>query len=121
MKAISIFLAVFFAIALSVLLFAPERLPTGIGISPTPIEAAQRSSFLGQGQVAILRNPTVKTLHNVLIVLQDKSGNIMKTEQHETWEPGVEKQHGWLEGWEIDSDTRVRISASGYYPQIWKY
>ena len=121
MKSVSVFLAVFLAIALSVLIFAPERLPPGIGVTATPIEASQRPSFFGQGQVAVFRNPTPKTLHNVKIVLLDSAGNVVKGGQREVWAPGTSMELGWLEGWHISEGTTIRISASGHYPQNWQY
>jgi len=121
MKAVSVFLAVFLAIALSVLIFAPERLPSGIGVTATPIEAGQRASIFGQGQVAIFRNPTANTLHNVKVVLQDANGNLIMGKQREAWGPGESIELGWLEGWTINSGTLIRISASGHYPKTWQY
>lgn len=121
MKAVSVFLAVFFAIALSVLLFAPERLPSGIGITPTPIEATQRASLFGQGQVAIFKNPTANTLHNVKVLLLDANGGIIKGEQHPIWGPGKFIELGWLEGWTITQGTLIKVSASGHYPRTWQY
>jgi len=121
MKAVSVFLAVFFAIALSVLLFAPERLPSGIGITPTPIEASQRTSLFGQGQVAIFKNPTANTLHNVKVLLLDANGGIIKGDQRQVWGPGKFIELGWLEGWTITPGTVIKVSASGHYAKTWKY
>ncbi len=121
MKAVSIFLAVFFAIALSVLLFAPERLPPGVGVTATPIIASQRPSLFGQGQVAVFKNPTAKTLHNVRITLLDKQDNVVKGGAKETWAPDESVELGWIEGWAITEKSRIRISASGYYVQTWMY
>jgi len=121
MKAVSIFLAVFFAIALSVLIFAPERLPPGIGVTATAIEVSERPSFFGQGQVVVFRNPTAKTLHNVKIILLDSVGNVVKGDQREIWAPGKYMELGWLEGWHISEGATIRISASGHYPQSWQY
>jgi len=121
MKAISVFLAVFLAISLSVLVFAPERLPSGIGITATPIKASERSSIFGQGQVAVFRNPTAKTLHNVKIVLLDSMGNVVKGGQREVWAPSESMELGWLEGWHINEGVIIRISASGHYSQSWQY
>ena len=121
MKAFSIFLAVFLAIALAVLVFAPERLPSGIGVTPTPIEVTQRPSFFGQGQVAMFRNPTATTLYKVKIVLIDAKGNFVKAGERETWPPGETLQLGWLEGWQIQAGSVVRISAAGHYARSWEY
>lgn len=55
MKASSIFFAVFAAITAAVFIFAPDRLPSGVGITPVPIEAYARPSIFGQGQVAGLK------------------------------------------------------------------
>lgn len=121
MKAVSIFLAVFLAIALSVLVFAPERLPSGIGVTATPIEASQRPSIFGQGQVAVFNNPTATTLYNVKIVLLDANSNVVKGGQREVWPPGEAMQLGWIEGWTINKGSTIRISASGHYPQSWQY
>ncbi len=45
MKASSIFFAIFAAITAAVFIFAPDRLPSGVGITPVPIEAYARPSI----------------------------------------------------------------------------
>ncbi len=121
MKAGSVFVTVLLAITVAVFLFAPERLPSGIGITPIPLEASVRPSLFGQGQVAILENQTGKTLHNVNILLLRANGEIVKGGMRENWPPGDHMELGWLEGWQIEQGSRLEVKASGYYSRTWQY
>ncbi|MEO1851320.1 MAG: hypothetical protein ABGX71_12215 [Methyloprofundus sp.] len=121
MKASSIFFAIFAAITAAVFIFAPDRLPSGVGITPVPIEAYARPSIFGQGQVAGLKNSTGKTLHNVKISLFEADGKMIKGAVREQWPPGESMELGWLEGWKINKGTRLKASASGYFPKSWQY
>ncbi|HIM58386.1 MAG TPA: hypothetical protein EYJ00_03575 [Gammaproteobacteria bacterium] len=121
MKASSIFFSILSAITIAVFIFAPERLPSGVGITPVPIEAYARPSIFAQGQVAGLKNLTGKTLHNVKISLFNPNGEIIKGAMREQWPPGESMELGWLEGWEINKGTRLKASASGYFSKTWQY
>lgn len=39
----------------------------------------------------------------------------------EQWPPGESMELGWLEGWKINKGTRLKASASGYFPKSWQY
>ena len=121
MKSSSIFFSIFSAIAIAVFIFAPERLPSGVGVTPVPIEAYIRPSIFGQGKVVGLKNPIGKTLHNVKVKLSKTDGTIIKSAMREQWPPGKSMELGWLEGWEINKGTRLKASASGYFSKTWEY
>ena len=121
MKASGVFLAVLAAIAVAVFIFAPERLPSGIGLVPVPMEVRTRPSLAGEGQVAIISNPTGKTLHNVLLFCRNSSTNEEKTYLEETWVPGKSIEIGWVEGWRFLSGETLTISASGYASKTWNW
>jgi hypothetical protein len=66
MKASSIFFAIFAAITTAVFIFAPDRLPSGVGITPVPIEAYARPSiFWSRASCWAKKIQQEKTLHNV--------------------------------------------------------
>ena len=121
MKAFGVFLAVLAAIAVAVFIFAPDRLPSGIGLLPVPIKVSTRSSLIGEGQVATISNPTGKTLRNVRLVCRNTAVNQKKEYFEETWPPGKSIEIGWLEGWRFEPGETLTISASGYAFTTWNW
>jgi len=116
------FLGVLIGIAVAaVFIFAPERLPPGIGLVPVPMEVRTRPSLVGEGQVAIISNPTGKTLHNVHLFCRNSSTNEEKAYFEETWAPGKSLELGWLEEWKFLSGETLTISASGYASKTWNW
>lgn len=118
---IGIFVAVLAAICVGVFLFAPEKLPSGVGLEPVPIEVNVRDSMVDEGKVAIIRNPTAKTLHNVLLVCTNAELKQEKRYLEETWAPNRELELGWMEGWKWVSGETLTVSASGYAEKTWRF
>ena len=108
-----IFVAVLGAIVLGVAFFAPERLPPGVGLTQVPLEVSFRQSVLGEGWVAIIRNPTGHTLHNVKCMRTDQAG-MTDVRSDESWAPGRLVEIGWAEGWRWQSGETLTIAASGF-------
>jgi len=121
MKAFGVFLAVLAAITVAVFIFAPERLPSGIGLHVVPMEVSSRDSLVGEGQVAIISNPTGKTLHNVRIVCRNSRLNQEKAFLEESWAPSRTVELGWAEGWRFESGETLEISAAGFSAKTWTF
>ena len=107
------------AIVVAVALFAPERLPSGWGLGPVPLRVDIRDSLVGEGKVAMIQNPTGKTLHNVVIVCRSPTRETAKQYLEETWAPGRVLELGWAEGWRWEKGEKLTISASGFYSCKW--
>ena len=121
MKALGVFLAVLAAIVVAVFIFAPDRLPSGIGLLPVPINVSTRSSLIGEGQVATISNPTGKTLYNVRLVCRNTAYNQKKVYFEEIWPPGKSIEIGWMEGWRFEPGETLTITASGYALSRWHW
>jgi hypothetical protein len=129
LKILGTFVAVLAAIAVAVFVFAPERLPPGIGIQPVPVDVTISASVvdevfgqvLGEERVGVtVANNSTKTLANVTIALRSADGNDKKSVHVSRWEPGESKALGSLQGWDVKPGDNLRVTASGYYPVSWK-
>ena len=49
-------IAVFIAICFGLFFFIPQVLPSGIGLTPVPVEVFWRPSYIGAGHVAVITN-----------------------------------------------------------------
>lgn len=114
---LKVFLAVLAAIAVGVFLFAPERLPSGIGLKPLPMKVTKRTSLVtfGRGWVAVIENQAPVTLHNVNLTCTDVTGK-NKVIFKETWPPNETFEIGAFEGWVFESGETLKIEVSGYLP-----
>jgi hypothetical protein len=127
-KFLGTFLAVLAAIVVAVFLFAPERLPPGIGVQPVPLDVTVSDSVVGQvlGQVlgeermhVTVANNSGKALSNVNVTLRDPTGADKKSIYVSRWAAGESRELGALQGWDIEPGDRLRVTASAYYPVSW--
>lgn len=116
------FFAVLAAIIIGVFIFAPERLPSGIGLKPLPMAVTKRPSFLtlGSGSVAVIQNKAPVTLHNVKITCNGVAGKT-KTFFKEAWEPNESYEIGAFQGWVFEKGESLNIAVSGYLPYSWNF
>jgi hypothetical protein len=121
LKATSVFIAVFLAIAAGRGVFAPDRMPSGIGFYPSPFEAFVRPSVLGQGKVARIRNTSHRDLSKVRVVLKKSNGQHGKSADFPRLAPNASIELGWLEGWQISDGDRLKVSAAGHLPGLFQY
>jgi hypothetical protein len=128
LKVLGTFVAVLAAIAVGVFLFAPERLPPGVGIQPVPLDVTISNSVveqvfgqvLGEERVGVtIANNSTKTLSNVTIALRSTEGSDKKSIHVERWEPGESRALGSLQGWDVKPGDQLRVTASGYYAVSW--
>jgi len=118
-----LFLAVLLAVCLGgamlVFVFAPERLPSGVGLAPIPMDLSLRSALFDNSYVAILRNPSGSTLHNVRIACKNAALCQEKCYLEEKWAPGRTTEIGWAEGWRFLPGETLTVSASGFAARTW--
>jgi hypothetical protein len=128
LKVLGTFVAVLAAIAVGVFLFAPERLPPGIGIQPVPLDVTVSNSMveqvfgqvLGEERVGVtIANNSAEALANVTIALRSADGTDKKSVHVPRWEPGESKALGSLQGWDVEPGDQLRVTASGYYAVSW--
>jgi len=109
---VAVFTGVFLAICLGVVMFAPERLPSGVGVVNIPLEVTFREALLEDNFVAVIENPSGKTLHNVKITCSSDDKDFTFLE--EDWAPGRVVELGWAQGWGFEPGHKIAVSASGY-------
>lgn len=118
-RIIAFFIATFAAITISVFLFAPERLPSGVGITRVPVEVAQRSSRIRVGDVLVVTNTSKNPLYNVNVSCQSPEKDSNMTWFASELKPGASIELGWMQKWRIHPGDKIEISASGYRSMIW--
>ena len=109
-----IFLTVFAAIVVAVYLFAPERLPAGLGLSSIPVKIHFRDSIIGNGKVAVITNCSDKALSNICIECEEKSGKKEEIINKDFIKASGNIEVGWVQGWAWNVEDSLTISASGY-------
>lgn len=130
MRFLSTFLAVILAITSSVILFAPERVPPGIGIKPTPMSLTVQEdvamkmfgAIMGtpnQTRSLSITNDSDHTLHNIEAALIDKDGKIKTVYQLPSLIAKAHFRLGWAQQWQIETGDSVSIKASLFYPKKW--
>lgn len=113
-------LGIIIAIFLGYLIFKDD-LPSGIGLRAVPMSVKSRSSLMGEGQVAIIKNISSETLRDVVLVCEN-AHLCQRKEYHEaSWEANKEIELGWLEGWKFLPGETLTISAAGYREQTWHW
>lgn len=108
-------------IALAVVAFAPNQLPSGIGVRPIPIEVSVRPSLALQEGVMTMTNTSAKSLHNVVIRARNERLHQEQTWSRETLKPGASVEIGWIEGRKWVPGEQLLVTASGYLPGVWNY
>jgi len=130
MRFISTFLAVSLAIIASVVLFAPERLPPGYGMSEIPVAVNIKEDtamkMLGaitgnkqQSKSLSISNDSAETLHNLEVRLIDADGSIKNVYQLPSLIGKGSFRLGWAQDWRIQTGDTVQMRASLYYPKKW--
>ena len=120
LKLIALIIAlILLIVVVAIFAFAPQLLPSGVGLRVVPMKVTFRSSLLGQGQVATVENPTQTVLHNVRVIGDTRDASGAKEEFEEQWAAGATREFGWVEGWKLEAGDRITISASGFRARGW--
>lgn len=111
------FLLLVVALVTLCLIFAPDKLPRGVGLKPAPVTCELRPSVLTlfHGSVGMFRNTSGETYHNVKIVCSAPNGK-SRTVEIDSWTPGEVKEIGAFQDWVFETDETATVYVSGYLP-----
>ena len=118
----------FLAIALSVFVFAPERLPAGYGFYPVPVELEMQRSLPGklieqltgnQTRDLVLTNVSERPIHNLVVTLYDKDAMIKKQSVTSSFPAAQQMQLNWADNWIVETGDQLEVKASTYYQVKW--
>ena len=128
MRILSSFLGFVLAIAITVFIFAPDRLPVGYGFEPVPVELMVENSLAGQvvetvtgksGKELVITNTNEKPIFNLTVTLRDGEGRI-KHQHVSPMMPAAKKlKLGWAQNWMINPGDELEVAASAHYSVIW--
>jgi len=127
-RILSSFIGFMLAIVVSIFIFAPDRIPTGWGFSPVPVEV-NISSSLGSELIGSLtgksdKNVRIKNIHsaplyNLHVTLFDKEMILKKQFIQPILPINNILTLGWAEQWDIKQGDKVNISAAAYRSVDW--
>jgi hypothetical protein len=128
MRILTSFIGFVLAIVITIFIFAPERLPVGIGYKPVPVELIVENSLTGQlvesvtgksGKSLVLINSSDSVINNLTVTLLDKNQQI-KHQYISPNMPAAEKiTLGWTKNWSIEDGDELEVKASAFYKVIW--
>ncbi len=127
MRIISSFIGFVLAIAVTIFIFAPERLPAGYGFKPVPVELVVESSLAGQlvesvtgqsGKNLVIKNTSLAPIYNLIVTLRDGSGAIKHQHVSSILPAANQVTLGWAKQWVIDAGDELEVKASTFYPVL---
>ena len=128
MRILSSFIGFILAIVVTIVIFAPDRIPVGYGFEPVPVELVVENTLAGQlvetmtgksGKNVVLTNTSTTPLNNLTVSLLDSTNNI-KHQHIESKMPASDKLTlGWVNNWTIESGDQLEVKASGFYKVLW--
>ncbi len=128
MRIVTSFIGFVLAIAITIFIFAPERLPVGYGFEPVPVELVVENNLAGQlvesitgksGKNLVLTNTSNSVINNLTVTLLDKDNNI-KHQYIESKMPAAKKiTLGWVKNWSVEAGDQLEVKASAYYKVVW--
>ena len=128
MRILTSFVGFMLAIALSIFIFAPDRIPAGYGYQPVPIELSVENTLAGDlvekftgknGKNLVLKNTHDRPLYNVMITLRNDSRQIKHQFIKSRMPAAEEIVLGWAEKWDVKSGDELEVKASTYYSVVW--
>ena len=128
MRILTSFIGFVLAICVTILIFAPERLPVGYGFEPVPVELTVENSLAGQlvesligqsGKNLVITNTHTRPIYNLTVTLRDSGGAIRHQHVTAVFPASEEIVLGWARQWAIESGDALEISASSYHKVEW--
>jgi hypothetical protein len=128
MRIISSFIGFALAIAISIFIFAPDRLPVGYGVKPVPIELMVENSLASQlvetvtGKSAknlVLTNTSNAPIYNLTVTLMDENNKIKHQNVTAVLPAAQEVTLGWAKKWSVQSGDQLEVKASAFYQVTW--
>jgi hypothetical protein len=128
MRLISTIVGFLLALAIAILVFAPDRLPAGYGFAPAPVslkvedtiaEQIVEALFGEDTKTLVLTNSSDKPLYNVIATLRDKEGRIKKQAIRSVLPAAEQMRLGWVDGWKVEPGDLLEVKTSLYKPVEW--
>jgi hypothetical protein len=128
MRVVSSFVGFVLAIAISIFIFAPDRLPVGYGFKPVPVELVVENTLAGQlvesvtGKSAkslVLTNTSSEPIYNLTLTLKDENGQIKHQHVTQLLPAAQEVTLGWAKKWSVEEGDQLEVKASAYYQVVW--
>jgi hypothetical protein len=128
MRIISSFIGFALAIAISIFIFAPDRLPVGYGFKPVPVELVVENNLASQlvetvtGKSAknlVLKNTSDTPIYNLTLTLMDENKQIKHQHVTALLPAAQEVTLGWANKWSIQAGDQLEVKASAYYQVVW--
>ncbi|MCK4708240.1 MAG: hypothetical protein KAU21_06460 [Gammaproteobacteria bacterium] len=128
MRILTSFIGFVLAIVITIIIFAPDRLPVGYGFEPVPIELVVRNSLAGElvqkitgksSKNLVLKNMSTTSINNLTVTLRDGDSNIKHQYVAPVMAAANEVTLGWVKNWSIEAGDELEVMASAYYRVIW--
>ena len=126
------FLSSFFgftlAIVVSIFIFAPDRIPSGWGMQPTPVEINVGSNLGGELVSALtgksdknirIKNSHNDVLYNVIVTLYNDEMQLKKQFIKDVLPINSVLTLGWAQQWNIQKGDQVSVSAAAFQSVNW--
>jgi len=127
-RILSSFIGFMLAIVVSIFIFAPDRIPSGWGIKPTPVEINVGSNLGGELISALtgksdksvrIKNTHDGVLYNVDVKLYNADMALKKQHIEATLPINGMLRLGWAQQWNIEEGDQVNVSAAAYQAVNW--
>ena len=128
MRILTSFIGFVLAIAITIFIFAPERLPVGYGFEPVPVELVVENSLTGalvesvtgkSGKNLVLTNTSTTPINNLTVTLRDRDLKI-KHQYISPVMPAAKRINlGWTKNWSVEEGDELEVKASAYYKVVW--
>ncbi len=128
MRLLTTLIGFLLALFIAIIVFAPDRLPSGYGFSPAPVALKVEGSIADQiveslfgedAKTLVLSNSSEKPLYNVVVTLRGKDGRIRKQSIRSVLPAAEQLRLGWVDGWKMEPGDVLEVKASLYKPVEW--
>ena len=128
MRILTSFIGFVLAIAVTIVIFAPDRLPVGYGFEPVPVELVVQNSLAGElvqkitgnsSKNLVLKNVSTSPINNLTVTLRDGEQNIKHQYIAPVMPASSEITLGWVKKWSIESGDELEVMASAFYKVVW--
>jgi len=127
-RILSSFIGFFLAVVVSIVIFAPDRIPVGWGIEKVPAEVNVGSNIGGELISALtgksdknvrITNTSRKPLYNLQVTLYNADMTVKKQFIKQALGINSTLTLGWAEQWDIQPGDQVGVAAAAYQSVIW--
>ncbi len=127
-RILSSFIGFMLAVVISIVIFAPDRIPAGWGFEDVPVEVNVGTNLGGELISALtgksdknvrILNKHNKPLYNLQITLYNADMIVKK--QYIKASLGINSvlTLGWAEQWDIQTGDQIEVSAAAFKAVIW--